>query len=265
MLEAEVEYYAEVYASSVAWKDVRAELEVRDLRERVLEDWCKSNALGFSARRGRITTDTQMKDYLQRVIAALHDFIDDENKRVYLKNGVQWNYPEKNHWRWLEIHVLPDGATSTPAPAEPLLTVPAEPIYGDTLKFEVIETVSIDDHAEYVVNIETNLKSWAPATKTIVLRRFNDFKEFYNVLNEYMDSKAIEVGMPRVGDGSYIGRNSKSTLLKRRTIFQELLDSISASPELAVAPPVLEFFDVKQDIHAYKFKPYLDLHFAKKV
>lgn len=259
LLEAEVEYYAEAYASSVAWKDVRAELVVRDLRERVLEDWSQQNQQPFTPRRERMTTDAQMKDYLQRVVAALHDFIDDENKRVYLKSGVQWNYPEKNHWRWLEIHVLPDGQTAPPA-GEPILPPPTAPEYGDSLKFEVLETVSIDDHAEYVVHITTNLKAWAPTRNTLVLRRFNDFKDFYNTLNEYMDSKAIEVGMPRVGEGSYIGRNSKSTILKRRGMFQELLDSISSSPDLAVAAPVLEFFSITPDPDAWRFMPYVDRH-----
>lgn len=257
LLEAEVEYYAEVYSNSVAWKSVRAELVIRDLRERILEQWSKENGLTFRGYRERMTTDAHMKAYLQCVIIALHDFIDDENKRVYLKSGVQWNYPEKNHWRWLEIHVLPDGQQIVP-PGQPLLTLPVEPQYGDTLKFEVLETVTIDDHVEYVVHIATNLKSWAPVTNTLVLRRFNEFKEFYNTLNEYMDAKGIEVGMPRVGDGSYIGRNSKSTLQKRRSMFQDLLDSIASSPELASSAPVLSFFNIIPDPSAWKFKPYLD-------
>lgn len=204
-MEAEIEFYAETYANSVAWKDVRADLVIRDMRERILQEWSQNNKIAFVPGRERMVAEPQMKEYLQRVIAALHDFIDDENKRVYLHNGVQWNYPEKNHWRWLEIHVLPDGAEKVPV-TEPLLSPPAEPVFGDSLKFEVLETVTIDDHSEYVVHITTNLKTWHPITDTLCLRRFNEFKEFYNTLNEYMDKKSIEVGMPRVGDGSYIGR-----------------------------------------------------------
>lgn len=257
--EAEVEFYAEVYSSSVAWKDYHSELKVEDTRQQVLQSYCETNNIPFKPRRTRITTEAGMKDFLLRTIAALHDFIDDENKRVYLKHGIQWHYPEKNQWRWLEIHILPDGS-EIPKCDPPTSEPPAEPEWGDSLKFEVLDTLSINDHAEYVIHITTNLKAWHPITDTFVLRRFNDFKEFYNLLHEYMEQHEIEIGVPQAPDGSFIGRKSRSTLLKRKAIFQELLDSISGSKELQVAPPVLKFFGVHHDPNAWKFQPYLTKH-----
>jgi hypothetical protein len=203
--EAEVEFYAEAYSSSVAWKDYHAELVVQDTRERILESYCKTNDLMFSPARDRISTDVQMKDYLQKVLIALHEFLDDENRRVYLSQGVQWHYPEKNQWRWLEIHILPDGV-EPPKSEEPLVAAPTEPQFEDSLKFEVLDTLSVNDHAEYIIHITTNLQQWYPIVDTFVLRRFNNFKDFYNKLNEYMEQHEVEIGMPQVPDGSFIGR-----------------------------------------------------------
>lgn len=254
--EAEVEFYAEAYSSSVAWKDYHAELVVQDKRNEVLAAYCKANDLMFSPARARIATDAQMKEHLQRVLTALHEFIDDENKRIYLPAGVQWHYPEKNQWRWLEIHILPDGSEK-PKVAEPLLPIPTSPEFGESLKFEVLDTLSINDHAEYIIHITSNLKEWHPISDTFVLRRFNDFKDFYNKLNEYMEHHEVEIGMPQVPDGSYIGRKSRSTLLKRKALFQDLLDAISSSKDLRVAEPVLRFFGVEPDPSFWKFSPYL--------
>lgn len=203
--EAEVEFYAETYAGSVAWKDFNAELVIQEKRDETLISYCKSNDLMFSLSRARISTETQMKDFVHKVLTALHEFIDDENSRSYMPVGVQWHYPEKNHWRWLEIHILPDGIKSEPSP-EPLVAVPTAPEFGDLLKFEVLDTLSIDDHAEYIIHIKSNLAEWSPIGDTFVLRRFNDFKDFYNKLHEYMDSHDVEIGMPQVPDASYIGR-----------------------------------------------------------
>jgi len=178
---------------------------VQDVREKVLESYCETNNLIFTPARERMATEAQMKDYLHRVVAALHDFIDDENRRVYMHHGMQWHYPEKNQWRWLEIHILPDGSELPKAEA-PLIPVPTEPLFGDSLKFEVLDTLSIDDHAEYVIHITTNVREWHPISDTFILRRFNDFKEFHNVLHEYMEQHQVEVGMPEVPEGKYIGR-----------------------------------------------------------
>jgi hypothetical protein len=52
-------------------------------------------------------------------------------------------------------------------------------------------------------------------------------------------------------------RKSKSTLLKRKALFQDLLDSIAGSKELQKCPPVLEFFGVRADPHYWKYSPYL--------
>lgn len=147
-----------------------------------------------------------MKTYSQLVIGALHDFIDDENHRIYFKQGVQWTYPERNHWRWLEIQILPTGPLLSEMLPTPLLDVPASPNFGDSLKFEVIDTLSLDDHTEYVVHIICNLKEWYPIVDTYILRRFNDFKAFYDTITAYMEEHSLEVPVPRVREGSFIGR-----------------------------------------------------------
>jgi glycerophosphoryl diester phosphodiesterase len=205
--EAEVEFYAEAYSSSVAWKDYHAELSTEEQRQDILQSYAKENLLAFKRRRPRITSDAQMKDYLNQVVTALHHFIDDENNRVYLVHGVQWHYPEKNHWRWLEIQILPDGSDKPSPPTNsPAFEPPKAPVLGETLKFEVLDTLQRNDHSEYVVHVSSNLPEWYPLTDTFMLRRFNDFKEFYNTLNEYMEEHQVEIGMPCVPDGSFIGR-----------------------------------------------------------
>lgn len=208
--EAEIGYYAELYSTASAWKDVHARFVNRDKRDVILRHYKVDNDIPYVEIRPRPRTEGELQAYQMQVTEALHAFLDNENARIYLPLNIEWNYPEKNSWRWLEINVLPDGSSPLQKLPTPKFQIPTKPTFSDMLRFEVLEsTIEVSGHTEYIIKIVTELESWYPITSTCVLRRFNDFKSFYGELNKYTEENNIDIGIPEIPEGSFIGRYEK--------------------------------------------------------
>lgn len=96
--------------------------------------------------------------YQQAIAKCMNNFIHDENETHYTMKGIQWYSPEKNSWKWLEIHILPADVTAGAAKGEAaeskLFQQPSsKPEFGEALKIQVSDPLDVGDHTEYLVTV----------------------------------------------------------------------------------------------------------------
>lgn len=207
--------------------------------------------------RERIKTEDALKAFYDKVSKWLQSFIEDENIRVYLPKGVQWYSPDKNHWKWLEIQILPE-AESIPSEQVVKFPIPEPPEFGLYLEFKVGPNIESNGHTEYLIELNTNVKEYYPYTKHYSLRRYNDFKTFHQQLKMYMYNQNIDIRLPDLPEPKVLGRKSKSTVSKRAKIFQGLLNFIASEHRLQTCHLVLEFFGINTILNEWKYSIYAD-------
>lgn len=96
--------------------------------------------------------------YQQHIARCLANFIHDENEKHYTTKGIQWYSPEKNNWKWLEIHILPaeiaEKAKEVDAASAKIFQPdPQAPEFGDAMKIQVSDPIDVGDHTEYLVTV----------------------------------------------------------------------------------------------------------------
>lgn len=257
MNETEIEYFAEKHMLSESWKDFREELVNEEIRKKKIMEILHKRGIDPPPFRERIKTEKELKEFQERCSLWIKEFISDENNRVYIHKGVQWYNPDKNFWRWIEIHVLPDDQEK-PKAQEPSKPLPEAPIFGDNIEFTIDEVIEISDRTEYFITIQTNLKNWFPYNVHYVLRRYNEFKLFHRNLEEYMTTQKIEGNLPKLPEKKVLGRKSKSTITKRTEAFQEILNFVASNPRLNSCGIVFDFFRIFPDQDSWRYRHYID-------
>lgn len=242
---------------SESWKDFRQELVNEEIRKKKIVEILHAKGIDPIPFRERIKTEKELKEYQERCSTWIKEFINDENNRIYIHKGVQWYNPDKNFWRWIEIHVLPDDQEKPKVmlPAKPL---PEAPVFGDSIEFRIDDTVEIGDRTEYLIMIKTDLKNWYPYTNHYVLRRYNEFKIFHKRIEEYMQTQKIEGELPKLPEKKVLGRKSKSTIAKRKEAFQEILNFIASNPRLNSCGIIFDFLQIYPDQDSWRYRHYID-------
>lgn len=166
--DAEVELYAEKFQIYDSWKDVHEYQALEEQRSRIVLQLCKERGWELPPlllTRPRITNDKDLRRYQQQIAKMLGHFIHDENEKHYTKKGIQWYSPEKNNWKWLEIHILPqevaDASANAPPTPQKLYQAeePSKPEFGNVLRIQVTDPLDVGDHTEYLVTVRSFFSS----------------------------------------------------------------------------------------------------------
>jgi len=257
MNESEVEFFAEKHMLSESWKPFREELINDEARKKKIIDILHKKGIDPPPFRERIKTEKQLKEFQDRCSSWIKDFIGDENHRTYIHKGVQWYNPDKNFWRWIEIHVLPDDQEK-PSKISASKPIPEPPEFGNFIEFKIDDTIEFSGRTEYFLTVQTNIKNWYPYTVHYVLRRYNEFKLFHEELTEYISTLKIEGNLPDFPGKKVLGSKSKSTVSKRISAFQDILNFVASNPRLNSCGVVLDFFRVYPDQESWRYKHYID-------
>lgn len=256
---------------SETWKPSWEWVIKEEKRRKVFIDMLRKRNIEPPPYRERIKTEKELKDFQDRCSQWVQKFIDDENERVYIHKGVQWYNPDKNLWRWIEIQVskssLSDDVSLKNKSKEDgdvddinnnkKSLIPPE--FGQKIEFNIRDTIDMDGHTEYFISVQTNIKEWYPYTTHYVLRRYNDFKEFYETMKDVMVQLGIDTtNLLPFPEPKVIGRKSKSTISKRANIFQGILTFIANDNRLNTRNEVFDFFGINPSPESWKYMPYVD-------
>lgn len=243
---------------SDSWKVHRDYLENEEARKRKICEVFEKKNQAPPPYRPRIKTERELKEFQDKCSTWLQAFIDDENNRKYLHKGVQWYNPDKNFWRWIEIQVLPDDQEK-PEPNPPSRPLPEEPESGQDMELNIVDTVDLDGHTEYLISVETNILNWYPYMKHHVLRRYNEFKAFYGKLKNFMVEQGLNPSnLPALPKAKVMGYKSKSTVADRSNKFQGILNFVASDQRLNSCGVVFDFFGIYPNPDGWKYSVYVD-------
>jgi len=100
-------------------------------------------------------------------------------------------------------------------------------------------------YTEYELIVKTNLYNNGKDSTILLYRRYSHFREFYNFIVNFLHCEKINVqeSLPPIPSRNYFGRFSKSTINKRTTAFQRLMDVVSHYPRLRELKETQIFLD----------------------
>lgn len=251
---------------SETWKSSWEWVINEEKRRKVIFEMLRKRNIEPPPYRERIKTEKDLKEFQDKCSRWIQKFIDDENERVYIHKGVQWYNPDKNLWRWIEIQV------SKPKESDEKKQVSKEdaeednnkrnlipPEFGQKIEFNIRDTVDMGSHTEYFISVQTNLSDWYPYSTHYVLRRYNEFKAFYETMKEVMIQLGIDTSnLLPFPEAKVIGRKSKSTISKRANIFQGILTFIANDNRLNTRNEVFDFFGINPCPESWKYMKYVD-------
>lgn len=238
------------------WKAYKEKLVTEEIRAEKIIEILKTRDIAPPPYRPRTKTDKELKKFHEDCESWVQSFLDDENKRSYLKKGIQWLNPTKNNWRWIEIQVL-DEPLENLSSEEPVNPLPSPPEFGQVIKFSIDTTIEIGDHTEYLVCVKTNISHWYPYTHYYVLRRFSEFKQLHKKLKDFLSEEYFDIGIPEFPEKKVFGRMSKSTIEKRIKSFQELLNFVANDQRLNSCEVLFEFFAINPSFNSWKYINYV--------
>lgn len=248
---------------SESWKTAWEWVIQEEKRRKIINEMLVNRNIVPPSYRLRIKSEKELKEFQDQCSTWVQSFIDDENERVYIHKGVQWYNPDKNLWRWIEVQVSsvksdPKGE-SMDDESRNLKPRASPPDFGQKIEFNVRDTIDFGGHTEYFVSVQTNLSVWYPYSSHYVLRRYNDFKEFYEQITKVMQQQGIDgKNLLPFPEAKVIGRKSKSTVSKRANTFQGILSFIANDNRLNACDEVFNFFGIYPSPESWKYLPYVD-------